>query len=226
MSETTRKPSIWKRWWVWAIIIAALAVTGRGTTADAPDQTPDTAASATTDAENHDASQAQKNPEPEPASSRDRFAAAFAAAYGSEISDMVDFDPQDRDSGHYRTEFRLGAYDASEGTHGVIGDMTIDMVAYGGYGNPDKNTDFRIYLTGPKTSVVAAYPALAKAMDPTLTDEDIDAVLAKFEEAHISSLAGELSFAVSATAVRADTLSSIGESAEAYIDIDTKKLPE
>lgn len=211
-SAQTKKP-IWKKWWVWVVIVVILAAIGGNNAANV-----DTGTTVNTQAAN----QNKANPTPsKPAreSSRAQFVRAFEEASGMQISDVADFDPQDRDSGHYRTEYRLGAYNGSNGAHGTIGDMSIDMVEYGGYGKPENNTLFRIYLVGPKTSVVNVYPSLAKAMDPSLTDSDIQGALSKFNAGN-NQLTDPLSVSPSHKRIANDTLSSIGDSAEAYIDAD------
>lgn len=218
------KPTIWKRWWVWIIIIALAVWAAQSSTQtpDAPDDSGTTAAPTTTQQPD---STPQENEEAEqkPAKLHERFLEKFEASYGTPVGDLTNFNPQDRDSGHYRTEYRLGAYEASTGASGTIGDMTIEMVEYGGYGKPEKNHDFRVYLTGPEGSVVAAYPALAKSMDPSLTDEAIDAALAKFKETPGAIVTDALTLDDSSTAIRNDTISRTGESVEVYIDADTTK---
>lgn len=54
--------------------------------------------------------------------------------------------------------------------------MTIDIVEYGYWG---KNTNLCVYLSGTPDDVRTAYPALAKSVDPSLSDSDIQAVLDK-----------------------------------------------
>lgn len=220
--STKTKPAIWKRWWFWAVIIIALTIWAQNgdasTNPDGPDKSV-TASPAVTPSDGTPQGEEEAEPEPETTAPHERF----AEAYGTPIGNLTTFDPQDRDSGHYRTEYRLGAYAASKGAAGGVGDMTIDMIEYGGYGDAEKNTSFRVYLTGPKSSVIAAYPAMAKAMDPSLSDDDINAALARLEDTPGAILTDALASAESAKAIRNDTLSRTGDQAEAYLDADTTK---
>lgn len=219
-STQTKKP-IWKKWWVWVIIVVILAAIGGNSTNNVNTDT-DVNANTNTNVNPQSSSEKQQDAtdtKPVKESYRDQFVKAFEEASGRKITDVTDFDPQNRDSGHYRTEYRLGAYNGSNGAHGTIGDMSIDMVEYGGYGKPENNTMFRIYLVGPKTSVVNVYPSLAKAMDPSLTDSDIQGALSEFNAGN-NQLTDPLSVSPSHKRIANDTLSSIGDSAEAYIDAD------
>ncbi|MBW3093370.1 hypothetical protein KIH79_10655 [Bifidobacterium sp. 82T10] len=227
--QNAAKKPFWKKWWFWVIIIALAFIGGKGgtintstnpvttntqSTATAPQPESTTKQSEPTTKPNESATESKKEEESPSA----QFAAAFSSAYGTPISDITAFDPQDRDGGHYRVEFRLGAYKDSIGKHGTIGDMSIDMIEYGG-----KHKDFRIYLTGPKESVIAAYPALAKAMDPSLSDADIQSILGKFSNEGTPINDG-LSFVDSNKRIRNDSLTNgSDETAEAYIDADFRK---
>ncbi|NEG56166.1 hypothetical protein [Bifidobacterium platyrrhinorum] len=206
-----RKP-FWKRWWFW-VLIALAVIGGQGGNAV---KTSTPAASSTTASTTTQSSPAPRTQESSPAPKatpmpRAEFKTAFAAAYGSPISDVSAFSPQDPGSGHYRTEYRLGAYSDATGEHGTIGDMSIDMVEY------DGGEKFRVYLTGPKDSVVGAYPALAKSMDPSLSDADIQASLNRFSAENLPVTDG-LATASSATRINNDTLTTETAGAEAYID--------
>lgn len=198
---------IWTRWWFWLAIVVIIAAFGNGGTEQrqtvAKPALPATSAPI----------------EVEKPSAQEEFETRFADNYGSGIEDKTTFDPQDRDGDLYRTEFRLGAYSASTGVYGQIAPgMSISMVTYGGYGNPEKNTLFRVYMTGPREAVVAAYPALAKAMDPGLSDADIQKSIDSIGKTTMT-----LHFADSATRITSDNLDCIGDSCEAFIDIDTRQ---
>ncbi len=89
------------------------------------------------------------------------------------ITDIVEVDITDKESGHYRTEFRLGAFSDSEAKTGKIGNTTIDIVCYG-----KKNEKIRIYadeieLKQVKDIVKYASPIL----DNELNDSDISDTL-------------------------------------------------
>ena len=60
------------------------------------------------------------------------------------ISNMIEVDVTDKSGEHYRTEFRLAAFEGSYAQSGNIGDVSIDIVAYG-YG---ENDEIRVYACG------------------------------------------------------------------------------
>lgn len=149
------------------------------------------------------------------------FIKAFDSNNATPITDAVEFDPQNRDSGYYRTEYRLGAFNGSKGTHGNVGNMTIDIVEYGYWGK----TNLCVYLSGTPNDVRTAYPALAKSVDPSLSDSDIQAVLDKSSSG--GDVQGELSFAPSRQTVQSDYLiKHIDGSLEAFIDADLSKTKQ
>lgn len=69
---------------------------------------------------------------------------AYNQSTSTPITDLHTVDVTDRNSEHYRTEFRLGAFEGAYAQTGRIGDINIDIVTYG-YG---KNDDVRIYADG------------------------------------------------------------------------------
>lgn len=94
------------------------------------------------------------------------------------ITDVAEIDVTDKESGHYRTEFRLGAFSESYAKTGKIGDIVIDIVCYGW-----DNEDIRIYIDGidleqAKEIVEIASPIL----DENLSDADIQEVLEYLDE--------------------------------------------
>lgn len=106
------------------------------------------------------------------------FIDAYNAVAEVQITDALSFDPQDEESGHYRTEFRLGAWDGSVGTTATIGDSSIDIVSYGSHGGFFENKDLRIYVTSPSVDeLFEIFRIAAKVMDETVTDEEIQEVI-------------------------------------------------
>lgn len=86
------------------------------------------------------------------------------------ITDTREIDVTNKSSGHYRTEFRLGAYEDSYAQTGKIGEITIDIIAYG-YG---KNDDMRLYADGLTFDqaveiITYSFPLL----DPELTNAEL-----------------------------------------------------
>jgi len=70
----------------------------------------------------------------------DLFIEEYNKTAENQITDAIEVDVTDKESGHYRTEFRLNAYSKSCAKTGKIGDITIDIVCYG-----RDNEDIRVY---------------------------------------------------------------------------------
>lgn len=103
----------------------------------------------------------------------DAFIEQYNRSATVQITDTVEIDVTNRESGHYRTEFRLGAFSDSEARTGKIGNITMDIVCYG-----INHEDIRIYADGieleqAKDIVKNASPIL----DDKLMDADISEVL-------------------------------------------------
>ena len=73
----------------------------------------------------------------------DLFIEEYNKAATTPITDISEIDVTDQTSGHYRTEFRLGAFADAYAKTGLIGDIAVDIVSYGW----DKE-DIRIYADG------------------------------------------------------------------------------
>lgn len=94
------------------------------------------------------------------------------------ITDISEVDVTDKESGHYRTEFRLSAFSDSYAKTGYIADSAIDIVSYGWL-----DVDIRVYVTGAdldraKEVIKAASPVL----DSDLTESDVQEVLDYLDE--------------------------------------------
>lgn len=207
-----RKP-FWKKWWFWVIIVlAVVAIGGMNGNKTNPTQQATVSASAT---EKPKITPKEPTPEvkktaPTKKSPLQEFKQSFDAQSATPISNISSFVVQDRNSDHYRTEYRLDAYSDAIGEHGNIGDISIDMVQY-------RDDMFRIYATGPRDSVLAAYPTLAKSMDPSLSDADIQAVVNKCLQGYAAS---DLSFADSAKRIESNDFTFQDGNFEAFIDAD------
>ena len=108
----------------------------------------------------------------------DLFIEEYNKAATTPITDISEIDVTDRASGHYRTEFRLGAFEDAYAKTGLIGDIAVDIVGYGG----DKE-DIRIYADGisleqAKEIIKIASPIL----DTTLSEIDIQDVMTYLDE--------------------------------------------
>ena len=126
----------------------------------------------------------------------DTFVESFNELSETPITNRVKFDPKDKESGHYRTEYRLGAWDGSVGESASIGELDIDIVNYGSHGGYYENEDLRVYISADTTEeIITIFPIVAKAMDSTVTDEEIQEVIDHVNEWGYENglLIGELS---------------------------------
>ena len=88
------------------------------------------------------------------------------------ITDTVEIDITDKESGHYRTEFRLTPFANAYSKTGKIGDVTIDIICYGFF-----DDSIRVYATvtdidEAKEIILTASPIL----DSSLTETDLQEV--------------------------------------------------
>lgn len=116
--------------------------------------------------------------EPEKIEKTDTFIEQYNQVAPTPITDISDVDVTDKESGHYRTEFRLGAFSDSYAKTGYIADSVIDIVSYGW-----THDDIRVYVSGAdldraKEVIKAASPIL----DNDLTESDIQEVLDYLDE--------------------------------------------
>lgn len=108
----------------------------------------------------------------------DLFIDEYNKAAATPITDISEIDVTNKESGHYRTEFRLGAFADAYAKTGLIGDIVVDIVGYGW----DKE-DIRIYADGisleqAKEIIKVASPIL----DTTLSESDIQDVMTYLDE--------------------------------------------
>ena len=115
----------------------------------------------------------------------DWFIAEFNKKAENPITEATEFNVKDKDNGHYRTEFRLTAFNEAKAKTGKIGDVTIDFVCYGydlkagGYANQD----IRLYADDVTSEQVKEIVQIASPiLDSGLTNTDIEAVLHKIDE--------------------------------------------
>lgn len=112
---------------------------------------------------------------------------------GTEITDVVDFDPHDSTGEYYRREFRLGPFDGSFGKHGYINGLPISMVQYGSNGGFYKtNTSFRIYVQFHESDIDTMYPAIVKAFVPDIADEEIQSAIEESENQTSATLLSDV----------------------------------
>ena len=100
-------------------------------------------------------------------------AKAMNSYLSDELVPVETFQAQDRDSGHYRTEFRLNAYNDAVGKSYSYNNASIDfIVREESWGEP--HYPIRIYTTtNDFDQNLELFKAAAKAMEPDLTDQEL-----------------------------------------------------
>lgn len=108
----------------------------------------------------------------------DKFVTTFNELSSTPITERTSFEPTDRESGYYRHEYRLDDWDGSVGEVGKIGEHTIEITNYGLCGGfYDENNYLRVYLTTTTIEEMTdKIPALVKALDSSVTEEEIKEV--------------------------------------------------
>ncbi len=103
----------------------------------------------------------------------DAFIERYNTTAPTPITDVVEVDITDKESGHYRTEFRLGSFKGSITKTGKIGDIVIDIVNCGW-----QKDELRIYadgITPEQAGEVVKYAA--PIMDSNVSSEELQDVL-------------------------------------------------
>ena len=95
----------------------------------------------------------------------------YNAQATEELVFVEEFTPSDKESGHYRTEFRLTAYDDAVGKSYLLGDKVVDLVAsptiFGGI-------NFRVYTNDTSLEqVIALIQGMSPIMDESLTASEL-----------------------------------------------------
>lgn len=112
-----------------------------------------------------------------------KFVDEYNAIAEAKITPGERFSPHDKDSPHYRTEFRLGAFNESLGMAATCGDVSVLIVNYGKQNKYSSgNNDFRVYASGPADQVTAFYRVSAKVLDPSVSDDAIEDVIGNASE--------------------------------------------
>lgn len=137
----------------------------------------------------------------------------FSTAIGQQPSEGDDFTPSATEGEHTRLEYRLGAYRYATGVHAQYDGFALDVVAYQG----KEPTMMRVYLDGDDEHVSANFAALAKVMDPSLSDDDIQSALDAYSRT--GTMSYQLSSARSHKLTQEDSIGKIGAMTEAIIDV-------
>lgn len=110
----------------------------------------------------------------------DYFVELYNAIAEYPMTDPVDIDNQAPE--HYRTEFRLNAYNYAIARQYSIEDTTVDIVLYGASMRPGTNDGIRIYLdTGDEEFAVAFFEKAVRILDPSLTEEQISSAIGELQ---------------------------------------------
>lgn len=103
-----------------------------------------------------------------------KFIDGYNASAQTPIEKDEQFDPHDSSGDHYRTEFRLSAFDGSVGLNATCGDLNVDIINYGSYGGfYEQNKSLRVYASGPEDQVVQFFRTAAPILDPKVSNEDV-----------------------------------------------------
>ena len=84
---------------------------------------------------------------------------------------VEDFTPSDKESGHYRTEFRLAAYSEAIGKSYLFGNATVDIVASKTVFGEVK---YRVYMNAETLGqVISMVKVASPIMDEAMTSEEL-----------------------------------------------------
>lgn len=105
----------------------------------------------------------------------DKFVNSFNQISDTPITDLEIVDVTDKESGHYRVEFRLYAFKDSASKTGKCGESSVDIVTYG-----DEHQQIRIYAIDPnldnitrflRTSILVLNPDVSSnILEETISD--------------------------------------------------------
>lgn len=107
------------------------------------------------------------------------FVGEFNANSSTQITDVEKFTPSDSDGPYYRTEYRTGAFSTADALHGRLGQSSVDVLVYGAVLGSGKNDMLRVYVDGPHDEISSVFPIMAKILDPSISDQDIQSQMAK-----------------------------------------------
>ena len=103
----------------------------------------------------------------------DSFIKKYNETASVPITEEVAVDVTDKESGHYRTEFRLGAFKDSIAKTGKIGEIVIDIVNCGW-----QHDELRIYIDGiTAEQAVEIVKYASPIMDPDVPNDELQEVL-------------------------------------------------
>ena len=119
----------------------------------------------------------------------DEFVAKYNEMSAVDISDLSVININDKEGGHYRVEFRLTAFEDARSKTGKVGDGSIDIINYGSL-SPD---GLRVYVAPTSfEEMQQIFAPMAMALDPGITEEDIQQIYSKIESGGSSFVVGNL----------------------------------
>ncbi len=120
----------------------------------------------------------------------DKFITEYNKKCSTPITNAENMDIS-KDSGNYRTEYRLAAFKNAEAKKATIGDATIDIVSYGSY----SNDTLRIYvLTDSEDFAVEVFTNVAKIMYPDVSESKLSNAITELREKDNGAYLDDLSF--------------------------------
>ena len=112
------------------------------------------------------------------------FIDQFNSVSPIQIVDIEECDITDKESGHYRTEFRLTPFQTSISLVGKYSDTSFDIIAYGHNAvNNQDYEDMRIYVSGlSKEQAMEIVKYASPILDSELTNTEIDDAVNRINE--------------------------------------------
>ena len=96
----------------------------------------------------------------------------IGVSFASKIENLVTYNAQDKESGYYRTEFRLNAFENNTSIHGTIGNSTVDLINYGSLNEKDK---FRFYASiENEEQMKEIFKSAINVIDSSISDDEIN----------------------------------------------------
>ena len=120
----------------------------------------------------------------------DTFISKYNENSSRKISNSIEIDIQDKESGYYRTEYRLNAFNGALAKQSTIGNYTMDIVNYRVSNDyPTESSNLRIYITvDTYEDMQIILESILKVMDSNITSEDINDIYDTLEVVSSKSL--------------------------------------
>lgn len=122
----------------------------------------------------------------------DTFVEKYNAIAITPMTEGVEIDIHDKEGGHYRTEYRLTAFNDAVAKQYKVGDATIDIVNTKELFTGD---NIRIYLSTDSVDFAEeVFDAIARIVYPTLTTEELSAAHEDLRRGSSSNLFKDITF--------------------------------